>query len=1031
MKKYASLMILLCGMWLTSFGCLGPAIVTADEPAEDFLEALREAQYFDIAVDYLSKLESGNLASDEFRKLIPFEKAATIVAMAKSMKDFTAAEKKFDEAQIILNEFNVQGLPFETQARVARAQGDLYYWRARINQFQSSSDRLTAAERESFGQKSRTMLQGAMDSYKVAREKIRGLIDPASPDGIKIDPQDPSTGAKLKRFQGIYIQIRRQFPLVIEQLAETYPTNSPAYAKFLSEAVKEYNDVYSDYPNSGAGLDARIFAARCQQKMGQHKQALITLEDIFNQADNSALRRLKRNAFLMACDSWAQVQPYPANEIIYRLEPAVTVLNRDDIRDPDWLRIQLELAKAKHARAGELAAAGNPKSESDALERDAGRLLRSIARIPSPHRDQALQFISEWNVSMAVEPEIVKTPETFVDARQQAKDLVQDLEPLLGDSLRLSNAIASAADDQKPNLQTELAAVSTDINAKTTTALELLELALRLRDDTTDRADVNNVRYLQSFCYFARQQYFESAIIGEFLLNKYPNVDGTRGAASLVVQSYLQLLRLANEADKQYELNKLNNVCTNIAERWPGSKEAGLAASTMVKLALDEKNFPQAQTYFGQIPENYSVRGSLASTLGQQLWFEYRRQLPGTKDQQESLRQMMLQSKDYLEIGAKSATLEDLDFSTALGCLLLVDAHLEAGEVEQAVQRLENSAIAPLDLVKQKHPAITGSQHADVFNSKTYEIAVKTYLASIKNSPNPQPWIEKANGVIAAMRANMEATNDPRARAQVTSIYGLIATELLNQFAQLQSVEEKKKFAGSLQSFLGSIEKDSQDARTILWAGSTLLNVANSLNELGEGADAKPLFEQAVSALSRAESMGFSSEDPKSVVGLTRELQRQRALAQRGSGNFEAAIDQFVAILEKKEMDLNVQMDAMETLQAWGKSTGSSLYYQQAMMGTRSVVDPKTKRKKNLIWGWQKMFTATRGNEKFVDAFYQSLYRLVECRLEWGLIEKNQKAIDNALLQIENAEKHDSALGGPVWKQKLEDLKARIKEHTK
>ncbi len=201
----------------------------------------------------------------------------------------------------------------------------------------------------------------------------------------------------------------------------------------------------------------------------------------------------------------------------------------------------------------------------------------------------------------------------------------------------------------------------------------------------------------------------------------------------------------------------------------------------------------------------------------------------------------------------------------------------------------------------------------------------KTYLAAMRNSDDQQQWIDKASGVIAAMRDDMESSNDPQDRQRVTTIYRLIAKELKQQFEAFKTVDEKKRFAGNLASFLGSIEQDSKDSKTVLWAGSTLLGVAESLSQLSLTDDAKPLFQQAVSALNRAESLGFAG-DPQEAA-MTMELKRQRALAQRGAGNFEGAVEQFTEILKQNSKSLQLQINAAETLQSWAKASQRAKLY--------------------------------------------------------------------------------------------------------
>ncbi len=74
------------------------------------------------------------------------------------------------------------------------------------------------------------------------------------------------------------------------------------------------------------------------------------------------------------------------------------------------------------------------------------------------------------------------------------------------------------------------------------------------------------------------------------------------------------------------------------------------------------------------------------------------------------------------------------------------------------------------------------------------------------------------------------------------------------------------------------------------------------------------------------------------------------------------------------------------------------------------------------------MVQATRSNPKFRDTYYAALYHLIECRLEYGLLEKSEKAVKSSLTEITNAEKRDPELGGRAWNQKFMDLKQRIQQ---
>lgn len=1007
-----------------------PSTIRADEPAQAFLEALRDNNYYDVAIEYLASLEESNSVSPEFKAALPFELAQTMIGSTINMRDLARVEERLDKAEELLTGYAVGNQSLEVSARTLHYQGNLLYRRSNIYVKQSASDRLTAGEKDELFVKARANLQGALESYRKAKDKIRRLIDPNSPEALKIDPEDPSTIRNRNQFQATYTQVRASIPRVTEQLADTFSDGSSDRQKLLESARDEYKNVWDSYPKYLAGLNSCVYSARCSHKLGQHQEALNLLDEIFALGSNSVLKPVKLQAYVLATECWAQIQPYPFNEVVMRLEPAVMALNKVEIRKPDWLRVQMEFAVAKYAKAAEVKSKGGPTANGDSkrMERAAAKVLRNVARVSSPYRDQANQLLSQWDVSITeVSESAGKPPASFEDARQKGKDVVAELESMLGQANSLKLKLKTMAGTQKTELEQQHKELSDKVAEQSKAALDLFDQALRLAGDSTIRADINNVRYLQCYCYFAMERYIEAALIGEFLLSKYPNVDGTRQAMTLMIQSYSIMMDRAGDDDKVFERSRLTEACNSVLKRWPGSREAGAAASTMTRLSLNLKQFDLARQYFEQIPSDATYRNSIGIRLGQRIWFAYKTKLESENPDPAILAALLGEATKYMSEGVNNTPVEQLNYDAALAALLLVDARIQAGQIDQAIEQLETAPIAPLDLLKQQHPAITNTPMAQVYRRETYKTAIKSYLAAMDDSSEQQKWVEKAAGIINTMRDELKNSNDPKDRARVAAIYQLIAKELKENFKTLTDPGKKIKFASSLSDFLGSIEKESTDSKIVLWAGSTLLGVAESLDQSGFDSEARELFAQAAKALTRAEEMGFKG-DPQEKEMLI-ELKRQRALAQRGSGQFETAISQFVEILKTNPNSLAIQIDTAETLQIWGSVNGGPKRYIEAVKGGEPYKDPKTKRSAKRIWGWEKIALATRSNARYRDTFYNALYHVVECRLEYGVITKNASAIKAAGSEISREKKRDPTFNGSAkWKQKFEEIEARVNQ---
>lgn len=1022
MKRLALLVAIIAGCLTTSLG--------ADEPAQAFLEALRDNDYYDVAIDYLAGLENSDLISAEFKAGLPFELAQTMIGSTINMRDLAKVEERLDKAQALLTHYAASNQSLEVSARTFHYQGNLLYRRSNIYVKQSQSDRLTASEKEILFGKARTNLQGALDSYQKAKSQIRRLIDPNSADAIQIDPEDPSTLRTRNQFQATYTQVRVSIPKVTEQLADTFPDGSADRQKLLETARDEYKKVWEAYPKYLAGLNSCVYSARCSHNLGEHKLAIDLLSEIFSLGNNSVLKPVKLEAYVLATDCWGQIKPYPFNEIVMRLEPAVSALNKVEIRKPDWLRVQMEFAIAQYAKAAEVKSRGGPKSNGDSkqMERAAAKVLRNVVRVPSAYRDRARQLLSQWDVKITEPTEITgKPPATFDDARQKGKDIVGVLEVTLGEATGIKKQLKTVDALQKPVLEQRHKELSTQVTEQSKSALAMFDLALNLADDSTIRADINNVRYLQCYCYFATEHYIEAALIGEFLLSKYPNVDGTRQAMTLMIQSYSILMDRAKADDKSYERNRLTVACDKVLKRWPGYNEAGAAASTMTRLALSLRDFELARNYFEQIPIRASYRDAIGIRLGQRIWFDYKAKLKADDQDPAELKKLLTDATRFMAEGVERVSIDQLNYDAALAALLLVDARIQSGDIDLAIARLETAPIAPLDLLKQMHPAITNTPRAGLYRREAYKTAIKTYLAAMEGSTDQQQWIDKAAGIINTMRDELKTSNDPKDRVRVTAIYQLIAKELKEKFQTLTDSAKKKKFASSLSEFLGSIEKESADSKIVLWAGSTLLGIAESLSQSGLDSEARQLFVQAAQSLTHAEQMGFKGDPLEKEMVV--ELKRQRARAQRGSGKYEQAVAQFVEILKSSPNALAIQMDVAETLQVWASVNGGPKRYIEAVKGAEPYKDPKTKRTKKLIWGWEKIAIATRSNIALRDTFYDALYHVVECRLEYGVMAKNAGAIKAAGNEIAKERKRDPTFNGSAkWKQKFGALEARVNQ---
>src|SRR5262245_21672897 len=142
---------------------LAPLTAAAHEPAQAFLDALRDRSYFDVALDYLTSAEKDPSLPDSFKETILYEKGTTLVQGARFQRDSSLREQQLDEARKVLNEF-VKAKPQHLFAVAARSQiGNVLIERARSRV--EKAHKLTAAEKQPLLKQARDLYEEASKSF--------------------------------------------------------------------------------------------------------------------------------------------------------------------------------------------------------------------------------------------------------------------------------------------------------------------------------------------------------------------------------------------------------------------------------------------------------------------------------------------------------------------------------------------------------------------------------------------------------------------------------------------------------------------------------------------------------------------------------------------------------------------------------------------------------------------------------------------------------------------------------------------------
>ena len=1009
---------------------VGAQSLVADEPAARFLNALREKGYYDIALEYLDKANSNPNISKDFLKRIKFEKATTLIDQVGQLRDRKKIDAQLDTAQRLLKEYAANNKSLVENVRTLRYRSSLLSARADVYLRDADAKQLTEGERKKIRKQARGYLEESLASANGAVEAGERLLDRTSKDGIKRKAGDSEALELIKEMRVIYSEMSLQRPLCAERIADTFSTRSDDRTRLLNDAIRKYEEIIESKLVFVFKIRASLRAGLCAQKLDKHEDALDFFKQVMFLDRSAAIDSLQKQAFAAAADSWQESKEYPTRSVISQLKPVVEKLTRAEKRDPDWLRVIMELGIAKYEMSKSIKKAGDVV-ESKKVAREAGRLLREVTRAKSPHRDRAKKLLKEWNVPLTGSIDVVeeepKEIKSFADAAEVGNDKMPNIELLVGELFQARAELKAVPESEQAKLATGVEELEKRLREEADKTIATFNTAISLANSNTPADELNLCRFYQCFCYYVTNRHVEASVIGQYLLQQHPDDAGTQSAVGLLMKSRSTAYAAAPKDNNEVELQSLKSTALEVARLWPGSAEAGGAIKELVNIELRAGNLPEAVELMDRLPDDSVHRPRLSASVGKQLWNVYRidSRNPKTANNTNEMNKKLNLAFRFLEVGVSTADLDNIRFFDAVTGLNFVDALLAKGNTERALKELE-SPLGPAEVIKSANPAVFEDPRAADYKRNAYSVMIKTYLARLATDDDQQQWLGKCEGLILLMEQEVEANETEAAKRQLTASYYLISVELKKRFEVTTDQKKRLQLAQALAGFLPSIERNStENGRVLLKVGSALMGMATTIAEGGNPEEAKPLFAKASKSLAGAKRLGFAGDPQEAKLKL--QLSRQRALALRGAEKYEKSIETFIEILKENPTSLAIQLDAAATLQQWGKSAALSTKFTQAVSGTGRYIGAKN-RPTNAIWGWVKIMTSTqRDKVRFRDQYYTAAYGIATAIYEQGIV-KNQDASKKALARIEK-EKTASPdfLGSKVWKQKFSDLEKKIK----
>ncbi|HEX4143852.1 MAG TPA: hypothetical protein VHY91_09990 [Pirellulales bacterium] len=625
-------------------------------------------------------------------------------------------------------------------------------------------------------------------------------------------------------------------------------------------------------------------------------------------------------------------------------------------------------------------------------------------------------------------PGRVKEPGTFAEAYERGKQSLDEAQAAI-----VGMEIAKNRETVDQSVLTQL---TEDKRQNERAAMDdfRLALALAIKSPAKERPDadqLNTARYYLCYLYYEAGQYYEAAVVGDYLARHAADkasaaegVNQARQGAQIELAAYIKLYRASQQTDKSFEETKIRETAEYILAHWPA--EAEDAALSLLNFAINDRRLDDALAYLNRIPADSPRRGQSDLYAGQALWAAYLKaaQTPAAeRPPQKELDRYKSQARQVLRDGFERLEKQGAEptEATADALLALAQVYLDGNESELAVGALEDPKFGPLTLLEANSPLV----RRPGFAIETYKVAVRAYIA--------QKQIAKAKTVIDALDKAVVASGDPAAGEMLTMIYVSLGREMQQQLERLRkegSKEEVQAVSDAFETFLDRVSDrpTGSNFSSLSWVAETLYGLATSLDEdpsMPAGERAKAHYKHAAEAYQQI--LAQASRDPKfvpdadSLVG----IELRAAVSLRRIGQYDEAIKLIVEVLKQRPTMLTAQIAGAETLAAQGEVERDG--YMRSILG--SAPD---KQGHNLIWGWSKLANATQGSAKFEETFYHSRLKIAEGRFLYGLTVTDPavrgKTFDSAKNDLWVTFRMYPKLGGPQSSSQYDLLLKRIQQ---
>jgi hypothetical protein len=611
----------------------------ADDPrfASDFVQALRDHGYYDLALQYLEALRQDPEIPAALKKNIEFEEGRTLIAEATHSQDPDISKVRLEQAKVKLDSF-VQANPDSPQTTDALVElAHLLYERG-LNEVDMASEARAASDKESKLAAARGYYENARLSYTKAFERLNTKLV-AFPKYIP--PEDPRK-LERERVRNTVMQAELQKSVINYYEAQTYPYKSPERVELLDKGLAEFEDIYKRYRLQIAGFTARMWQGKCFEEEDNLGAATGIYKELMDHPDPALLPLQKQVAYFQIIVAGKRHEyPRAADECVDWLRRFPK-----DRRSYEALGVRFELAKDIIAQLPDIEPANKDKAIRTATD-----YLNEVVRVVSPFKPEAIELLQKYR----------------------------------------PNAALSASDISKLNYDDALAQATQAISTLAyENAIALLKLAVRRADGSRDATKANKARYMLAYAAIMSKRYYEAAVVGEHVARNYKNDDWGAKSADLAMQALVEAYNTFTQGNRTIDLDRLVDLARYTAKTWPDTEQGDNGRMMIGLVELGRGQYAEAIAAFDAVRPASTKRIDAENSCGDAHWRQslLLREKGNAKEADAEVKEALAKYNAALK-ARKDAHAPDTDLGVVTNSCDLALVQLETGKPAEALALLE------------------------------------------------------------------------------------------------------------------------------------------------------------------------------------------------------------------------------------------------------------------------------------------------------------------------------------------------------